>query len=107
MKILHCLVAGTLALGVLQMPSISADTDLENTDLARIVNVLNSLNPLIDEAERQQDKNARVIFQYDALRSDLNKIKVGIAQKLQTTSIEPREVVSIDGDYLKQRGKHL
>jgi RAQPRD family integrative conjugative element protein len=106
MKLLHCLMASTLALGILQAAPLYADTDLENTDLARIVNILNSINPLLDEAERQQDKTARVQFQYQALRADLNQIKIGITQKLQTTSIEPRVVMPIQGDYLKQRGSH-
>jgi RAQPRD family integrative conjugative element protein len=106
MKTFHCLMASAFAFLILSAAPVYADTDLENAALARIINVLNSASPLIDEAERQQDKTARVQFKYQTLRSDLNKIKTGITQKLQTTSIEPRVVTPIQGDYLKQRGKH-
>lgn len=82
-----------------------ADTELENAALARVVQVLNSLGPLINEAERQQDQNTHIQFQYDALRSDLNKIKDGIHQKLQPPSVEPRTVAPIEGDYLTLKGK--
>lgn len=84
-----------------------ADSELENASLARIVNVLNSLNPLIDEAQRQQDKNTRVQFQYDVLKNDLLKIKAGINAKLKQVSIEPRVVTPLQGDYLTFHGKHL
>jgi RAQPRD family integrative conjugative element protein len=106
MKTFHCLMASAFAFLILSAAPVYADTDLENAALARIVNVLNSVSPLIDEAERQQDKTARVQFQYQALRADINKIKTGIEQKLQTTSIEPRVVLPIQGDYLKQKGTH-
>ena len=48
--------------------SAYADTDLENANLARIRHVLNSLTPLINEAEQQQNNLARVQFRYDWLQ---------------------------------------
>ncbi len=82
---------------------VHADTETENIELIRIINILNSVSPLIDEAQRQQDKSARVQFEYEALRSDLNKIKAGIQEKLRTPNIEPRTVIPLQGDYLVQR----
>lgn len=106
MKILSHLTVGGMLLAILFANISHADTELENASLARIITVLNSLTPLIQEAQRQQDKSARVQFQYSTLQSDINKIKAGIAEKLQTQTIEPRTVAPVQGDYLIQRGKH-
>jgi RAQPRD family integrative conjugative element protein len=106
MTIFSRLIAGGLLLALCFTGSVYADTELENAALARVITVLNSLTPLINEAERQQDKNARIQFQYKQLRNDINQIKSGIAEKLQTQTIEPRTIKSIDGDYLVQRSKH-
>jgi RAQPRD family integrative conjugative element protein len=106
MKILSHYLVGGLLIAACLVNSAYADTELENAALTRIVTVLNSLTPLINEAISQQDKTTRVQFQYDALQADINKIKSGIAEKLQVQTIEPRVVTPIQGDYLIQRGKH-
>lgn len=83
-----------------------ADTDIENEDLARIVRMLNSLTPLINEAEHQSDPNNRVSFNYDELRLDLNKIKQGIQRKWDPNlTLQPRVINSISGDYIVFRNK--
>lgn len=106
MKIHTCFMASGILLASLFISNVYADTELENAALSRVITVLNSLTPLIQEAERQQDKSTRVQFQYAALQADINKIKAGIAEKLQTQTIEPRMVAPVDGDYLVQRGRH-
>lgn len=106
MKINPHLAMGALLLAAAITNISYADTELENASLARIINVLNSLTPLINEAKQQQDKTTRVQFQYSALQLDINKIKTGIAEKLQTQTVEPRAVSPISGDYLVQKGKH-
>lgn len=107
MTIISRIMVSSLLLVLFFTHNACADTDLENAALARVITVLNLLTPLINEAERQQDKNTRVQFQYNQLRQDINQIKTGIAEKLQTQTIEPRAVVAIKGDYLVQRGRHL
>lgn len=97
-------VALFLLLGA-HLPLAYADTELENTSLARIRNILNSLTPLINEAELQQDKSMRVQFRYEWLRSDINQIKQGIDQKLNTPSVQPRVIQPIKGDYLTLKSK--
>jgi RAQPRD family integrative conjugative element protein len=83
-----------------------ADPDLENEDLRCIVNVLNSLTPIIQEARLQQTQDTRIEFQYSALQSDLNKIKAGIEQKLNPVTVEPRIISPVKGDYIIQKTLH-
>lgn len=81
-------------------PVSFADTAARNATLARINTVLNQVNPLITVAQRQQDPQARVQFQFDALRDDIARIQSGITQALQRVTIQPRVVTSVKGDYL-------
>jgi len=82
-----------------------ANTDQMNATLARINMILNQINPLINVAQQEQDPNARVKFQFDVLRSDINKIQSGIAQQINLVSIQPRKVTPIAGDYLPAQNK--
>jgi len=77
-----------------------ADTEQMNATLARVNMVLTQINPLINAAEKEQDKNARVKFQFDTLRADIEKIQAGISQEINLVSIQPRSVKPISGDYL-------
>ena len=77
-----------------------ADSDQMNTTLARISTILSQINPLINSAESQQDPDARVQFQFDALRADIGKIQEGLAEQLNGISIQPRVVAPLSGDYL-------
>jgi len=98
-------ISGIIILSVIMAVFINpvyADTDLENEDLARIKQVLNSLTPLINEAEQEQNKSARIQFQYDWLRSDINQIKQGIDQKIKASPLEPRRVTPLYGDYIQK-----
>ena len=77
-----------------------ANTDQMNATLARINMILSQVNPLITAAQREQDPNARVKFQFNALRSDINKIQSGLAEQINLVSIQPRKVAPLSGDYL-------
>jgi RAQPRD family integrative conjugative element protein len=76
------------------------ETDRENVALARMSVLLNHLTPLIEEAKRYQNPQARVQFRYDELQSDINKIKSGIEAKFHPPSVESRVIPPIQGDYL-------
>ncbi len=106
MKSVPWLSLGMLVITLLQSPISFADEELENADLSKIVHVLDSLNPLINQAEQQQDKNLRMQFNYAALRSDIDKVKKGIRRKWQSPAIEPRPVTPMQGDYLQLQSKH-
>lgn len=88
------------------MPSM-ADTASENAGLARIIPILDSLNPLIHAAEVQAEPKARVKFRYDWLRQDLAKIRAGLVQKIQLPQIEPRIVDPLKGDFVEMGGQTI
>ena len=98
---------GVLAVALAVVVPAYADTSLENADLALVVQQLQAVYPLIAEAQRQADSNARTQFHYDWLREDLNTVIAGINQKLQPLSVEPRSIKPIKGDYLTTRSKAL
>lgn len=73
--------------------------DEERAALARLMQELRLLEPLIDEAERVADRDARVQLQYSWLRSDLRKIYNGILDHLEAPRSGPRDVPPLRGDY--------
>lgn len=77
----------------------SADADAERTALAKIKHELEILKPLIAEAKAQSDKDARVMFQYDWLVLDLDRISLGIQEHLSAPSTQPRSFPPLTGDY--------
>lgn len=77
-----------------------ADNSQMNTTLERINQLLNQVNPLVNLAQSQEDKEARVKFQFDALRSDIARIQSGIVQAINRPTIQPRIVEPLAGDYL-------
>jgi RAQPRD family integrative conjugative element protein len=82
-----------------------ADTENEQALLAQIIQRLDALTPLINQAQSQASTNTRLIFNYDALRADLAKIKEGINQPLSANALEPRPITPISGDYVSLRGQ--
>lgn len=102
------IIAGLLmgfALFAYAEPNPSIEIDRENVSLARIYTILNQLTPLISEAKRYQNKQARIQFRYEQLQQDIDQIKYGIDQKFHPQSIEPRSILPIQGDYLVFRRK--
>lgn len=73
--------------------------DEERAALARLMQEIRLLDPLIAEAERVADRDARIQMQYDWLRSDLRKIYNGILDHLEAPRTGPREVPPLRGDY--------
>ena len=76
-----------------------ADFYGEREALARLVHELAALTPLIDEAEVQADHSARIRFQYDWLRQDLARIRLGIQEHINAPRPTPRSVPPLRGDY--------
>ena len=76
-----------------------ADADGERAALARIVHELQAIQPLITEAASQANPDARVRFQYDWLRQDLYRIRLGIQEHIDAPRSELRTFPPLRGDY--------
>lgn len=91
-------VVGVSLLGLPIVP-LFADADAEREALARLVHELETLEPLIEEAVRAADPDARIRFQYNWLRQDLAIVRRGIEEHLEAPRAEPRPVPPLRGDY--------
>ena len=98
MRIIQILILGLVS-GMLPLGLAMADPDGERAALARITHELQALQPLIDEAAAQADPDARIRFQYDWLRQDLDRIRLGIEAHIDTPRAEPRSFPPLRGDY--------
>ena len=97
MRTIHILILGLFG-GMLPLQSAMADADGERAALARIAHELQAIQLLIDEAA-QADPDARIRFQYDWLRQDLDRIRLGIEAHIDTPRAVPRSFPPLRGDY--------
>lgn len=88
-----------VSLIALQGAGVLADANSERDALARLVHELESLEPLIVEASRAADPDARIRFQYDWLRDDLETVRRGIEAHIDALRAEPRPMEPLRGDY--------
>jgi RAQPRD family integrative conjugative element protein len=98
MRITQLLVFGLLATA-LPVQFVTADANGERSALARITHELQVIEPLITEAASQANLDARIRFQYDWLRQDLNRIRLGIQAHIDAPRSEPRSFPPLRGDY--------
>ncbi len=98
MRIIQVLVLGLIGTAVPVQFAI-ADADGERAALARIIHELQAIDPLITEAASQANPDARVRFQYEWLRQDLDRIRLGIQEHIDTPRSEPRTFPPLRGDY--------
>jgi RAQPRD family integrative conjugative element protein len=89
----------SVSLIALQAAGVLADANGERDTLARLVHELESLEPLIVEASRAADPDARIRFQYDWLRDDLETVRRGIEAHIDSPAAEPHPVAPLRGDY--------
>ena len=98
MQFTQVLVLGLLA-AASPLHFAIADADAEQAALARIHHELQVIEPLITEAASQANPDARIQFQYDWLRQDLNRIRRGIEEHIDVPRSEPRTFPPLRGDY--------
>ena len=98
MRITQLLVLVLLG-AMLPVPFAAADADAEREVLARIGHELQAVEPLIDQADSQANPDARIRFQYDWLRQDLERIRLGIQEHIDAPRAEPRSFPPLRGDY--------
>lgn len=89
-------------LAVASAPSSArADAPTERKDLVRLIHELDELEVTVQQAESAAVSTHRVRFQYAWLRADLEKIKAGIREYLDTAPTTPRAVPPLAGDYIR------
>ena len=98
MRIIQLLILGLLGTA-LPVQLANADADGEREMLARIAYEIESIKPLIRQAAAQANPDARIRFQYDWLRQDLDQIQQGIQEHIDTPRAEPRSFPPLRGDY--------
>ena len=98
MHIRRILIAVLLGI-MFPMYQAVADTDGEREALARIINELEALEPLIGEAASQANPDARIRFRYEWLRQDLSRIRLGLQEHIDAPRSEPRSFPPLRGDY--------
>ena len=98
MRSIYSLAIGILGALILAQSAI-ADSDGEREVLARISHELQAIRPLIDQAASQSNPDARIRFQFDWLRQDLDQINRGIQEHIDTPRSEPRTFPPLRGDY--------
>jgi RAQPRD family integrative conjugative element protein len=98
MRIIQALIFGLLGI-LLPVQFASADAEGERSALSRIIHELQSLETLISKAASQANPDARIQFQYDWLRQDLTRIRLGIQEHIDAPRIEPRIFPPLRGDY--------
>ena len=98
MHITQVLVSVLLAT-VLPSQVAIAEVDAERATLARIQHELQTIEPLLNEAASKANPDARIRFQYDWLRQDLNRIRRGIEEHIDAPRSEPRIFPPLRGDY--------
>ena len=77
----------------------TADTDGERAVLAQLIHELQSVEPLIRQAESQADPDTRIHFRYDWLRQDLSRVQQGLQSHIDAPRSEPRTFPPLRGDY--------
>jgi len=98
MRMIQILMLGLLGMALPIQFSV-ADADGEREVLARIIHELQAMQPLITEAVSQANPDARIRFQYDWLQQDLDRIRLGIQEHIDTPRSEPRTFPPLRGDY--------
>ena len=90
-----------LLIGVLLLPIQShSNVELEAQYLASVYSQLDVLSSLILDAERQQDIDQRIMFDYLKLRGDIKTMRDSLLDYQDATLLEPRTIAPIDGDYI-------
>ena len=93
--------------------SCFATNDQMNEDLVKVVQELQSIKPLLEKAEKEQEKNTRIKINFEdfkgpngkthnGLKSDIETIQKSIIEIINSETIEPRVVDPISGDFVSK-----
>lgn len=107
MKKILCLI-----LMLLSLPCAANNPDLNET-LVRIINQINAIMPLLDEAQIQITPNSRIQLQIEnfednkghphaGLREDLLSIRNGLIDYINQPIIAPRKINALELDFVRK-----
>ena len=88
-----------------------ASTVQMNQTIARMINQIDALLPLITQASSEQDATARVQFhfdgwvdangaEHDGLRQSLLAIRTALVNQINQSNLTPKKIIPISGDYV-------
>ena len=88
-----------------------ASTDQMNQTMVRMINQIDALFPLIEQASKEQDNIARVQFHFnhwvdangvkhDGLKENLLEIRVALINQINQSNLTPKQIVPMSGDYV-------
>lgn len=106
-KLSILLTVGLVGLG----SPLFADQAQMNETLVRLVNQLDALLPLIEEAEREQPQNERFTFHFSSfegsdghphngLREDIMSMKEALIVQINQPAIDPETVAPLNNDFI-------
>ena len=98
---LSVLLVFSIAIGSSATNVAVADPQGERAELVRLINELDRLDALIAQAEAGAVTTQRVRFQYPWLRADLEKVKAGIREYLDSVPVTPHVPPPLAGDYIR------
>lgn len=74
-------------------------SDAERAALIRLIHVLDSTRPLLDQAEHNQVTDTRFPLDYRQLRRDIELIREGLSRHISKPSRSPRRLPTLEGEY--------
>jgi RAQPRD family integrative conjugative element protein len=80
---------------------LMADAAGERAELVRLIHELENLELVIGNAEAAGVSTQRIRFEYSWLRGDIEKVKAGIREYLDTVPVTPRVPAPLAGDYIR------
>ena len=101
-----------IALGLSVICAVGHASDAElNTTLVRVINQLNAILPLLDDAEDEIDPNARIHLHIDSfegadglkhpgVRDDVRSIRNALINYINKPAIEPKTVKPLAFDFI-------
>lgn len=95
MKILFGLMAGLL-ITLSCFAEVDTTTEAEKRYLIKIAEELSQLDKLAQQASENADPDARVNFDYVALRNDLQEIRRALEGHIQKPSRSPRKISDLE-----------
>ncbi|CZI29305.1 TPA: RAQPRD family integrative conjugative element protein [Legionella pneumophila] len=101
-----------LTLMILSLNSWANNPDLNET-LVRIINQINAIMPLLDEAQTQLTPNTRIQLQIEGfedaqdqhhagVREDLLNIRNGLIDYINQPIIAPRKITPLEMDFVRK-----